>query len=86
IVLGLGLPLIAYGLIYTYWLAALGGLLVIAGAFGLGLEPSVDPDAGHDHHDQHDDHDGQAAGDEGHDQELAEVGATSGGDDDEEAS
>ncbi|HEV2767012.1 MAG TPA: cytochrome c oxidase subunit I [Acidimicrobiales bacterium] len=80
IFLAIGLPLIAYGLIFTYWLAALGGLVIIAGAFGLGLEPSVDPDAGHGDHGDH------GPDDEGHDQELAEVGAGSGGDDDEEAS
>jgi cytochrome c oxidase subunit 1 len=53
IIVAAGLPLVAYGLIYTYWLAALGGLFVVAGLFGWGFEPSVDPDAGHhgdDHH------------------------------------
>jgi cytochrome c oxidase subunit I len=49
IVLSLGLPLVAYGLIFTYWLAALGGLLVVASIYGWALEPSVDPDAGHGH-------------------------------------
>jgi hypothetical protein len=44
------LPLIAYGLIYTYWLAGVGAVLLFAGVFGMGLEPSVDPEAGHDGH------------------------------------
>jgi cytochrome c oxidase subunit 1 len=48
LVVAAGLPLIAYGLIYTYWLAFIGGALVIGGIFGWGLEPSVDPDAGHE--------------------------------------
>jgi cytochrome c oxidase subunit I len=48
IIVAAGLPLVAYGLIYTYWLAAVGGLLIVGGIFGWGFEPSVDPDAGHD--------------------------------------
>jgi cytochrome c oxidase subunit I len=44
IISALGLPLVAYGLIYTYWLAAVGGLLVVASIYGWGLEPSVEPD------------------------------------------
>ena len=47
IVMALGLPLIAYGLIYTYFLAVLGALLVIGGIYGLGLEPSVEPGDAH---------------------------------------
>ena len=50
IVVAAGLPLIGYGLIYTYWLALVGALMVIGGIYGWGLEPSVDPDAGHDDH------------------------------------
>jgi cytochrome c oxidase subunit 1 len=46
-VVALALPLIAYGLIYTYWLAGVGGLLLLGGIYGWALEPSVDPDAGH---------------------------------------
>jgi cytochrome c oxidase subunit I len=54
IVVALGLPFVAYGLIYSYWIAGLGALMVVGGIFGWGLEPSVDPDAGHghDHHDE----------------------------------
>ncbi|MGI9119433.1 MAG: cytochrome c oxidase subunit I [Acidimicrobiales bacterium] len=48
LVIALGLPLIGWGLIYTYWLAALGGAVLLAGIYGLVLEPSVDPEAGHD--------------------------------------
>jgi cytochrome c oxidase subunit 1 len=46
-VVALGLPIIAYGLIYTYWLALVGGLMVVGGIYGWGLEPSVEPDAHH---------------------------------------
>ncbi|MBA2437229.1 MAG: cytochrome c oxidase subunit I [Acidimicrobiia bacterium] len=80
IIIALGLPLIGYGLIYTYWLAALGGLILIAGIVGMGLEPSVDPEAGHDHHDDHHHGPEPDAGSEG---ELVTVGA--GGDGGENA-
>jgi cytochrome c oxidase subunit 1 len=53
IIVAAGLPLVAYGLIFTYWLAGLGGLLVVGGIFGWAFEPSVDPDAGHGHDDGH---------------------------------
>ncbi len=76
VVIALALPLIGYGLIYTYWLAGIGGLLLFAGVYGLGLEPSVDPEAGHDDHaaDGHPDPDTET------DTELvdAEVGAPGG--------
>jgi cytochrome c oxidase subunit 1 len=49
IIVAAGLPLVGYGLIYTYWLAAVGAVLIVAGVFGWGLEPPVDPDAGHGH-------------------------------------
>ena len=51
IIVAAGLPLVAYGLIFTYWLAGVGGVMVLGGIFGWGLEPSVDPDAGHARHD-----------------------------------
>ena len=57
LVLALGLPFIAFGLLYTYWLCAVGGLLVLAAAYGWSLEPSVDPAAAHHdeaHHEAHD--------------------------------
>jgi cytochrome c oxidase subunit 1 len=58
IIVAAGLPIVAYGLIYTYWLCAVGALFVIGGLYGWALEPSVDPDAGHGH--DHHDHDGIA--------------------------
>jgi cytochrome c oxidase subunit 1 len=54
IVVAAGLPIIGYGLLYTYWLCALGALFVVGGIYGWALEPSVDPDAGH-HDGDHDD-------------------------------
>jgi hypothetical protein len=54
----ISLPLIAYGIIYSYWLAGIGGLLLVGSLYGWGLEPSVDPDAGHE---------------EGHAEELPEA-------------
>jgi cytochrome c oxidase subunit I len=44
IVLAAGLPLIAYGILYTYWLSGLGALLVVVAIYGWGLEPSVEPE------------------------------------------
>jgi cytochrome c oxidase subunit 1 len=55
IIVAAGLPHIAYGQIYTYWLAGIGGLLVVGGLFGWGFEPSVDPDSGHGHDAEHHD-------------------------------
>jgi cytochrome c oxidase subunit 1 len=77
IVLALGLPFIAYGLLYTYWLAAVGGLLVIVAIYGWSLEPSVDPAAGHHgHDDDHDDHGGGDGDSHGAEAEPELVGAT----------
>jgi cytochrome c oxidase subunit 1 len=58
IVVAAGLPIIGYGLLYTYWLCALGALFVVGGIYGWALEPSVDPDGGH--HDADHDDDGSA--------------------------
>jgi cytochrome c oxidase subunit 1 len=53
VVLAFGLPFVGYGLIYNLWLAAFGGLCVVAGIYGWVLEPSVDDEAPHDHGDDH---------------------------------
>jgi cytochrome c oxidase subunit 1 len=52
-VLAAGLPLIGYGVIFNLAFAFVGAFVVLLAAYGLALEPSVDPDAGHDHDDQH---------------------------------
>jgi cytochrome c oxidase subunit I len=48
IILAAGLPLIGWGLIFSYWLAGVGGAVVLVSIFGWAFEPSVDPDAGHE--------------------------------------
>jgi len=53
LVLAFGLPFIGYGLIYNLWLAAFGGLCVVAAIYGWVLEPSVDDEAPHDHGEDH---------------------------------
>jgi cytochrome c oxidase subunit 1 len=57
IVVAFGLPIIAYGLIFSLWLCAVGGAVVVAGIYGWALEP---PDAPGGHHD--DDHEPDAGG------------------------
>jgi cytochrome c oxidase subunit I len=48
IVLALALPVMAYGVIYTPWLIALGGAIAIAAMFGWALEPADADDADFD--------------------------------------
>jgi len=50
IVIAIGLPFIAYGLIYSLWFAVPGAICVIAGIYGWVMEPSVDDEGGHDDH------------------------------------
>ncbi len=52
LVMACGFPLIGYGLIFNYWWALPGALLVILGIYGWVFEPSTDPNAGH-HDDDH---------------------------------
>jgi cytochrome c oxidase subunit 1 len=66
LVMAIGLPVIAYGLIFNLGLAAVGGLIVVIAGFGWGYEPADDPEA---HHGPHD-HDGH---DDGHDGATAEI-------------
>jgi cytochrome c oxidase subunit 1 len=47
LVTALGLPVIAYGLLYTWWLCLIGGIIVVAGIYGWAMEPPDDPDAAH---------------------------------------
>jgi cytochrome c oxidase subunit 1 len=48
ILLAAALPVIAYGLIYTTWLAIFGGVLVVLTMFGWALEPSVADESDYD--------------------------------------
>ena len=50
IVLAFGLPIVAYGLIFSLWLALIGGIVVLAAIYGWVMEPPDDPDAAHDDH------------------------------------
>ena len=56
IVLGGGILLVGYGIIYNLWLAAAGLVFLVASIYGWILEPADDPDAA-GHHDDHDDGD-----------------------------
>jgi cytochrome c oxidase subunit 1 len=41
LVAAVGLPIMAYGVLYSWWLVGLGALVVLTGIFGWALEPSV---------------------------------------------
>jgi cytochrome c oxidase subunit 1 len=47
IVVAFGMPLVAYGLIFSLWLCLVGGIIMVAGIYGWVLEPPDDPDAAH---------------------------------------
>ena len=55
IVLGGGILLVGYGLIFNLWLAAAGLVLLVGAIYGWILEPADDPDAAGHHDDHHDD-------------------------------
>jgi cytochrome c oxidase subunit 1 len=42
LVAAIGLPIIAYGVIYSWWLLGAGALVLLVGLFGWALEPSVE--------------------------------------------
>jgi cytochrome c oxidase subunit I len=65
IVLSFGFPWIAWGLIFSLWMALFGALCVIAALYGWVMEPSTDPAAGH-----HDDHEPTDAGPDGDEAEA----------------
>jgi cytochrome c oxidase subunit 1 len=55
LVTAIGLPLIAWGLIFAILpLALFGGLILVVGVFGWVMEPPDDIDGGHDDHADHD--------------------------------
>ena len=51
IVLSAGLPVIGIGLIFSYPVAVVGGVIVLLAAYGWALEPSVAPDSPDEGHD-----------------------------------
>ena len=53
VVVALGLPLVAYGLIYNLWITGVGALLILGGLYAWVFEPPDDPEA-HAHDDHHD--------------------------------
>ena len=48
VVLALGLPIMAYGVIYSFWLIAVGGAVVLLSMFGWALEPHTASEADYD--------------------------------------
>jgi cytochrome c oxidase subunit 1 len=50
IVLAFGLPIAAYGLIFSLWLALVGAIIVVGAIYGWIMEPPDDPDKAHDDH------------------------------------
>ena len=52
VVVALGLPFVAYGLIYNLWITGVGALLILGGLYAWVFEPPDDPEA-HDHDDHH---------------------------------
>jgi cytochrome c oxidase subunit 1 len=37
----IGLPIVGYGVIYSWWLVGAGALVVLIGLYGWAMEPSV---------------------------------------------
>jgi cytochrome c oxidase subunit 1 len=56
IVIAASMPLIGYGIIFNLGFAAAGAFVLFLGIYGMGLEPSTDPNAGHGDHHGPDDH------------------------------
>jgi cytochrome c oxidase subunit I len=61
LVLAFGLPLIGYGLMFHLAIAIIGGIIVLAAGYALGMEPPDDPEA-HVHGDGHRAADGHGDG------------------------
>jgi cytochrome c oxidase subunit 1 len=46
-----GLPIVAYGLMFSLWLSLIGGIIIVVGLYGWAFEPPDDPEAhAHGHH------------------------------------
>src|SRR5439155_8739719 len=61
LVAALGLPIIAYGLIYSWALGLLGVVVLFAGLYGWGLEPQTEPEEPGGHVDPDQPHSGPGA-------------------------
>ena len=53
IVMAAGMPLVAYGLMYTLWLCIPGALLIFMAIYAWVFEPVDDPDSTHEEHNDH---------------------------------
>ena len=84
LVTAMGLPVIAYGLIYNLWLCVVGGLFaVLGGIYGWIFEPADDPDADDHHgHDDHHDDDGDGHDDAADSSDSSDEDASAEGGDD----
>ena len=60
LVTALGLPIIAYGLIFSLWLSLVGAIVVVAGIYGWCFEPPDDDSRADDRHDPGSQESGQA--------------------------
>ena len=80
IVIAASLPIIGYGIIFSLALAAVGGFVLFLGVYGLGLEPSTDPDAAHGHDDGHGDGNDDGSADDAPPDDAKEVEEVSAGD------
>ena len=76
ILVALGLPIVAYGIIFSRWLSIIGVALLLLSLFGWALEPSVADDADYDspEHGEHHPELGEGDGGEGAPKELNPVG------------
>jgi cytochrome c oxidase subunit 1 len=45
LVAALGMPILGYGVIYSWWLVGLGAVVTLVGLFGWAMEPSVAPES-----------------------------------------
>ena len=60
VVLAAGMPLVAYGLMYTLWLCVPGAVLILTAIYAWAFEPVDDPDSDHGSHGE-DEHDGDGS-------------------------
>ena len=72
VVLAAGMPLVAYGLIYTLWLCLPGAVLILTAIYAWAFEPVDDPDSDHEGHGE-DGHDGDGSESTGPDAREATV-------------
>ncbi|MGY6500005.1 MAG: cytochrome c oxidase subunit I [Acidimicrobiales bacterium] len=73
LIVTLSFPVIGYGLLYTLWLALVGGIMLAAGIYGWAIEPPDDIDNVHDDDHHHDDDGPAASAEDGADGEEADA-------------